>query len=502
CLSGRVVDSSAGPVYGALVRACGLDYCGLTFARTASDGTYCLPVKRNSTVRLEAVPPGGLLVADSLDVSVPDTAASCGSGNCMQVNDLVVAFDSCVSGHVTEPDGTPIDGAEVFTSGGGHAVTGADGAFCMRVPGNVWLAVYVVGRPPKAVLTPAAATCEAGNCAEVELCVDYPEDGDVVGFIFSNLDTVEHLVLPDEKNHTSTAMFFSGYEGEQFDLYETGSVIDSCEVFTPVLSLDFSLALYIGAAWNSQLAFQLLFDLDFALNAPFLNDLVPDGEVFGALDPGSPATLTDGTDTIDMLRPLDYYYELFGDGYWDTLGYAYLEPWMGGWFVQSPAVSSAFDNGDVLTYTWPGGVDIGAFSVTGQIPGRLNFTAPATLNGILDAEPLADLTLQWDATTPGDLVTIVLETVVLDTAKSSLEFGVVVCRVADDGEYTIPAATLAQLPAADGLFAVRTNFLLAVRHEIVKQPVPLPRAGGTGYVVLFSSPEPTMACSFDASFGL
>jgi hypothetical protein len=506
CITGQVYDQEGLPLEHALVRAVGQDYHGIGWVLSQVDGTYTITVKPESEVRLDLIPAGAYYVADTLDVS---TGAA---GACTEDQDLAIDFDACISGYVTEDDEvTPIEAETVYSSTGGVAVTDVTGYFCMPAPGDTYVAVYVVGRPPKVVETPETGSCGAGTCAEVMLSVDYPEDGDLVGYIVGTHRTHEFLGTPLWSDLTSTALLYSGFDGEQFNLYDFGAIEDSYEVHSVQLTPSFDLAFYLafGAFLPEEHAFSLLFGLDFGLNGLFENDLVPvkaddpEGGRIGALDAGSPGLLTNGTVSIDMVRPLDYYLPGFqGDGSLGDLGYALLEPWMGGLFRQEGFVAwEGFAQGDTLTYSWPGGVDLGAFAVAAGIPGSFELTAPTDLRNLFSADALLNgVTLQWDVTNPGDLVTVVIETLLVESAEASVELGVLVLHLVDDGEYVIPADVLAQMPHTGAKISVelQTNYMFAMRQSVQTAQVPLVRATGNGEVVLLVGTEPSMAFSVDA----
>ncbi len=499
-IAGHAYDQDSLPVEGALIRAVDLDYHIRTFARTDETGAYSVPVKPDAQVRLDLILPGAYYIADSLQV------ASGAAGETTTDQDLYATFDSCISGYVTEEDKvTPIEGETVYSSTGGTATTDADGYFCIPAPAGTKVAVYVIGRPPKVVTTPASASCATGGCAEVLLSVDYPEDGDLVGFILSTLATHNTLFSGEVKDLASLAMFYSGLDGDQMDLLNVDTIEDSCDVYTTSVDPAFSLAIYLSLALGQdQLAFDLVFSLGFTRNELFSLEAgdVPKCDKIGALDPGSPGALTDGVTAIDMICPLDWLVGFRGDGSPADLGYAFLEPWMGGFFYQDGLFArNLFDSGDTLTYSWPGGIDLGPFDVDGVIPGRLDFTLTTGLGDLFDGDTLANgFPLTWDTTAPGDFLVVMLETVLIDNAKGRCELGAVVCTLEDDGSYTIPGDVIAQLPQAQGDIALQVNYLFAKRYAIATEDVPLRRGNGDGYVALLTSTEPARAWSLDAQF--
>jgi hypothetical protein len=135
-------------------------------------------------------------------------------------------------------------------------------------------------------------------------------------------------------------------------------------------------------------------------------------------------------------------------------------------------------HGDLLTFSWPGGIDIGPFSGAIDIPSELVFSTPAfTSDGCqfqfaFDIEQ--DLDLAWDASSPGDFVVVALSVLPLkDGAYATLR-----CFLEDDGEYTIPQAALSQLPPS----MAGSLAFLAARCNVKRLPVSLAMTEETAYV--------------------
>ncbi len=507
-ISGRTLDEDGEPQPDALVRAVGQDYCGRSFARSDESGEYVINVKPNANVRLDLIPRGAYYVVDSLELLAGDAGAYTVD------QDLMVSFDACISGYVTEEDEvTPVADTEVRSSAGGVAITDADGYYCMGAPAETWVAVYVPGRPPRIVYTPEAATCAGEDCAEVNLFIDYPEDGDLVGLITAGISRVGFLLT--KPNLWSMAMFYSGFDGDGFDLYDTEVTADSCDVYTLSFTPHLSLGIYVAAGMllGQEGAMELAFGLDFNMTEVFSLDWgkaargfrVPKGHKIGALYPGAPGTVTNGTETINMVTPLDHFRAHHGGGEFSELDdrYQFLQPWMSGFFHQEDFLNEGFDFGDTLTYTWPGGLDLGAFSVSGVMPGELTFTAPDSLQAISSEDALANgLTVEWDTENTGDFITLVVQTVVIDNSESLVDLGVIVCRLIDDGSYTIPAEKLAELPQAEGNISLKVNYLLAIRRAVATADVPLVHNEGNGYVALLTGPAPTNKFSVEVDLSI
>ena len=494
-IKGHVYDATAQPVSGAIVVARGLDYHGVVHTMSDANGAYTIKALPNAHVRLSLVLPGAYYVCDTLDVTTGAEDAI------LENQNLSPDFHSCIHGHVTEEDGTtPVANTTVYSSAGGVAVTDNNGAFCMLAPGSTCVAVYVLGRPPVYVVTPATATCGGGDGAEVTISVFYPKNGDRLGFILSTLRTTDIPFLGEYKNFTSTALFYSGFKGDQFAPYDPDAPMDSCHVYTATSQASLDLSVYFGLL-NQSLALNLVYDLDFGVSETLgLSDgEVPSITKIGALDAGSPGSLTNGTKNISMMRPLDYFYDFQGNGSLSDLGYATLETWMGGFFFQDNLVSQGFNNGETVTFAWPGGVDMGAFSAQGVIPGRLTLTAPTDLSTAFEDDALQNgLPVTWNTTGQSNYVSLILETIVIDSAFAPVRVGALVCKANDDGSYTIPASALAQMPQVTTKGSLQLNYLFARRHTATSATVPLTRGNGNGYVVLNVVTEPVVRWSVDA----
>ena len=506
CIRGTVRDNDGNPLDGATVVAIGTDYLGVTTAVTGDDGGYRVDVKPNAKVRLDVIARGAYYAAARV-------ALDSGAPNDCTDQDVQIQFDACIDGFVKEEDGTPIAGEQVYSSTGGTAVTDENGHFCMPAPGDTHCVVYVLGRPPRVVHTPEKAACGDEGLVPVLLTVDFPKDGDMVGLVADNTVTLGRLIGAPRQYHTSKAMFCAGFDGEKFDLLMPGTLEDRYAVKT--LHIDLTpqnrLAAYLGIALGP-VASNLIFDVDFAVNGLFNatnpnaedpesakveNENDAEGGRIGPLDAGTPAPLTAPAASVELTRPFDF---LFGDGRYGTTGF----------YLQHPLVSTDFAYGDAVTYTWPGGVDLGGFTLTGAIPGPIHVSTPASLENIFDLADgqVQDLPLAWDTNqTSGDFVTLVLETIVLDSETDSLDFGAALCTLVDDGEAVIPASVLAQLPhlPADqkDLFTTKAqvNCLFAVRHGLTEAAVPLLRGdGGNGRALLVTSSDPTMKISVAVDF--
>jgi len=449
CVTGTVVDEAGAPVAGAPVEAAGVTYNGVTFGVTGPDGRFCVDVKRGATVTVRVYLPGGRVVVREATVTVPDAEASCATGGCVDAGSLQLTFDSCVSGRVLGEDGTPQAGVGVRASTGNTAVTDANGDYCMPAPADIPVSVYVLGRPPVVVTTPPAASCGAGGCAVADITVDYPEDGDLVGTLTVNMvnRTGQTPIKAGETALSGSASFFS-WGG---DAEETGPVTsDTCVVNRRTMQ---------DGAWD-------------------MEDIM--GNV-GALDPGAPGEMSANAAVTAMLRLSDVMADEPAEE-----GVPDLTPFYFGVFDSETELPGA--GADTVTFSWPGGVDIGPFSASVQTPAQIVLQSPAAqdmypdhpgLVSFVDIDPAQDLLVQWDASTPADGVMLMLSAGFVNEADQTYETGSVVCTLVDDGSHIVPVSLLSQLPVSP----TQGIALNIVRMNRTQAQVPLTR-GGNGWVIL------------------
>ena len=449
CLTGTVVDENGVPIANARVSAEGVDYSGSSYAYTAADGSFCIDVKRNSQIRLNLYLPGGNMVMDSLVVTVPDSPAQCASGNCTPVaRPLSPHLDACVSGVVKDELGAPVVGVTVRSSLGITAVTDSTGYFCMNVPSDLTATFFVLGRPPISVTVPMdQGSCDDGGCVEIALTVEYPDDNDFVGTITANLSFSQ-----DTHALNATAMFvgFGPLENE----FNADPPL-GCQVFTFNSGTPTE-----GEAEAGEGEAEVWDD---TMNLPIL-------------DPGSPGDMTNGPLTTPMRRMSDIYPDS------DVQDY--------GMFIADYGVdytaSFLYEPGDLLTFSWPGGFDIGEFSESIELPGDPTPTNPSFEEGYVGF-PFAlnqALAVVW---TPGgsDYVRIQLGANSINEDTGEFATTMIICNVEDNGAYTIPQDLMLQLPedGPDTTLMVWMNFSMNNSKAI---QVPLVH-GGQGRMLMTGS---------------
>ncbi|MDQ1257575.1 MAG: hypothetical protein QG656_2181, partial [Candidatus Hydrogenedentes bacterium] len=422
CLTGVVVTNTNAPAAGAQVIATGLDYFGVSTATTDATGKFCLEVKQGSHVWVEAYLPGGAQPIADKDVAVPAAATSCEAGGCTDIGFLQPDFQACIGGRVTDENGTPVANTLVYHSYGGNGLTDADGLFCLPVPVDVDVTVFVTGRPAVTAHTPLFPTaCGEHQCTQVTIEVEYPEDGDIVGYVSCVSVAPPPAMKAVPVQLSSTAFFFA-----------SGSCIDDHNELGP-LTTD-----------------SCTYDVIEQQNPPAEGEGEGEGETpvrIGALDPGAPGWVTDGTVSADMLRYYDYMLRVYSE----YPGVMPIYPWMAGMFLQDPSPLSGVMSGSTVTLGWPGGKDIGAFELTSDIVAPLVFTSPVFAPGTYGMNSVtidfgADLNLVWDATSPGDLVQVNIMSTLYDSDTQSSVVGYISCQLVDDGAHTIPASYLANMP--------------------------------------------------------
>lgn len=446
CLTGTAVDENGNPLVNARIAAEGVDYSGTSYAYTDSSGDFCIDVKRNSRIRLNLYLPGGNIVMDSILVNVPDTPAQCASGNCTQVSrPLSPHLDACVSGVVKDELGDPIAGATVRSSLGITAVTDGNGYFCMNVPSDLTATFFVLGRPPITATVPAdAGSCDDGGCVEIALTVEYPDDNDFVGTINATLYFAQDM---HTLNATANFVGYGPLEGA-FNAEPTLG----CQVFTFDSETTFE-----GETEGGEGEEEVWDD---TMNLPIL-------------DPGSPGNMTNGTLSTPMRRLSDIFpdynvqdYGMFMSDYGTDYGDMFL-----------------YEPGDLLTFSWPGGFDIGAFSNNITLPGTAVPTNPSfEMGGVGIPFPLDQaLAVTW---VPGgsDYVGLQLGATITNTVTGYYATTLIICNVEDNGAYTIPRDMMLQLPedGTDTTLMVWLNFSMNNSKSI---NVPLVH-GGQGRMLM------------------
>jgi hypothetical protein len=180
-LSGRVIDLNGNPVVGAAIYAYGKDYSGISYATTDANGSYCINVKLQSSVEVEAQQKvGGFMLSETSDsIATSNENVRCEDGGSSQtIADLVLHGTSCISGVVLDANSIPISGDQVITRGGGYATTDATGHYCVTAAAETTSIVWSSTNANSIeVTTSGEASCADDNCALAPPLLPSPVSG-------------------------------------------------------------------------------------------------------------------------------------------------------------------------------------------------------------------------------------------------------------------------------------------------------------------------------------
>ena len=186
CVSGRLLDPWGNPRQAVVARLIGISYVATTTARTSDDGTFCLEGKNGSTVLIEfQYAMGGDIATQRTDpLTIPNGQGSCLGdwADCVNLGDINMEFNTCLSGVVVNSQNQPVEGAQVVSPAGGQSVTEADGSFCLTVPAFQQASAFVLPEPTSTVLyQPTQVFTQAGmpacqsGCPNLVLLRPYQE---------------------------------------------------------------------------------------------------------------------------------------------------------------------------------------------------------------------------------------------------------------------------------------------------------------------------------------
>lgn len=471
CVSGTVVDDEGGPVVGATVDAVGVTYNGTSSDTTDGSGRFCVDVKRGSTVRLEVRVNGAATPLATREVTVPDESSSCATGGCTDAGaPISVAFTSCVRGTVTDNEGNPVADEVVYVVPGETVRTDANGEFCARAPGGIDVFVFALGRQSTRVSTPPAALCPSAACAEANINVSFPQDGDQVGSVSAGKVRLLGLSIPGfnpDSFNLSGSFFAIDAEQDGFlppGTTQTTEMFGECTVYT--------------------LSSETTFDPE----NPDTDSFSLDSFGFAALDPGTPGRAQTNGAAVDLLAE-------------DPALFDPPQPVVAGFYRPDESSDELFALGfnadQDVTFSWPGGADIGPFMDTVHVPRDLVVTSPNLSDPDLVIATDTSLVLNWD---PGDAAQRVSVFVTGSTSSFmtlpdgtffSQSMSVTIqCTFPDNGSATVPATVMARMSLPV------TSFSLT-RQRSREINVPLRRTGGTG--VLFLQGSTSISRSFAAS---
>jgi len=448
CIQGYIKDEEGKPVAGAVIKAIGVSYNGVTVVYSDITGFFCVNVKGNSTVTIEVYLPGSQIPVYQQNFNANTVGNSCETGNCINIGNITAAFNSCIRGTVTDSNGNPIGNVTVRSSAGTEAVTDRSGYYCLKAVGGVPITVFVIGRPSVTVLSQANTSCSEGDCAVADIKVEYPKDGSYVGLMNVILNKRSYLTEVTQYLISSSAIFAS------FSDNPIPVANDTCSVHTYQYNLS---------------------------QEQHGNDNLPEVNWTG-LDPGAPGLFQSVDKAVDLIRMSDTYFQEIGT----------VQPWMYSIFVldYNNLIYTTNEQPN-FTASWPGGFDIGAFSVNGQIPPLLEVTSPEitqTLYGsTFDFNPNQDMNLIWNAPAipvPGSFIEVTLSgtSYTFDDQQEIVNTVVINCTLTDDGSHVIPQELLQQLPV--GSITQPAFFTLTISRCYLQEfPVPLVRGGNGKFIV-------------------
>ena len=156
CLCITVVDADGNPLPGVLVYAEGVSYNGISTPKlTDAQGRACLTVKRSTGGVTEQVKiyveQGGVRFYydvngnDVIDTPTQQGSTIDGSGQCVELGELVVSFEGRIEGTVYDRDNSPKAGFTFYTDYGRSVTTGSDGRYSVPAPVGQTVTLFYPG---------------------------------------------------------------------------------------------------------------------------------------------------------------------------------------------------------------------------------------------------------------------------------------------------------------------------------------------------------------------
>jgi hypothetical protein len=452
---GRVLFEG-NPISGAEISGVGEDYNGTSNVRTSADGSFCVDVKRGSSVRIEVRVNGAAVPVHTQVVSVPDSSSACPDDG-VDIGDIPIDFESCVQGQVTNNDGSPAAGVRVHIVPGETVTTDADGNYCGAAPSDATVAVFVQGRPSISVQTPASASC-GGSCAVANLEFSLPENGDIVGYLSAGENTSYDTINGETTTFSVNGAFIVGdTSGNPFDIGSGADVQEFGECVVTSITTDLT----------------------------DIGDLTAFTAGFTALDPGNPGSATNGTAAVDLFA---------GDPAQANPPLPYLAGFFSPEEDSAELIALGFGANQTVAFGFEGGLDIGGFAGSVQVPEPIVVTSPDLMDADLVISNSGALAFVWVAGS-GDLVYVSIGA--STSSITSVQSTTISCEFPDNGSGTIPAGAMALLP--DDATATSVTVLRYLTTEI---DVPLNRVGGTGIVYLNGSTSMSRAIINTGGIGI
>jgi len=196
-------------------------------------------------------------------------------------------------------------------------------------------------------------------------------------------------------------------------------------------------------------------------------------DIVAALDPGTPGVARTAAATVELQCPED------DDDSPVSMPRMYSPSPLG-----VDLLELGFDAGQAVTFEFPGGADIGAFSASIDVAEDLNVTTPDLSDADFKITPGQALAMGWNAGVASQFVTATIYASNMPTAdvdEGAVFLSVMIqCEFPDDGSDTVPAGATAYIPDD----ATMTGLMVS-RTRSAEVGVPL-IAGGTGKVALSS----------------
>ena len=142
------------------------------------------------------------------------------------------------------------------------------------------------------------------------------------------------------------------------------------------------------------------------------------------------------------------------------------------------------DAREVVTFSFPGGTDVGAFTASVTLPPEVTVVSPDLADPDLELDLGSALPVHWEPRHFEGGISIAVIATYLDMDLPTYVSVSAVCDVVDDGSATIPAQVMAALVGPGDLRGVSFRIW---RQREVHVDVPLPRVGGTGVVTVTGS---------------
>jgi len=193
----------------------------------------------------------------------------------------------------------------------------------------------------------------------------------------------------------------------------------------------------------------------------------PAGDMYPplVLDPGSPGVAANGTVSVDLLPSAS------SPGFYTSDYASYPD-----------LLALGFDAGQTITYNFPGGADINAFTGSTEVPADVQLISPDFTDPNLTLDRNSALNVVWTAGNPSDTVEVALRA----STQEPTSFVFVSCKCADTGSTTVSADLMSRLPADSASISLTVS-----RIREVELSLPLKVGSGTAMLKGMASVDRT-----------